>query len=288
MCYHLLCRLDKSKVYVHTHHSVTVGRVAGEWQMSGAKLVWWREPTQRSRRVLVGVAWAGAGATVFRSWGHVLGDETAVAGLRLAGRESRTAEVPRTDARASVEDLIDDVAGQLQGLPVAVAGVCSGAPVAVELARELHRRGVRVEAAAVVSFPPPGHPTGASALRGQCVESRLQRMGVEIDPRVFDIARTAVEADFAVADQYAASPLDPVPCPLIAIRGRSDPSVTASHIGSWRRATEAYFVGMSVEGNHLFSDGRWDDLGLSLERTLDRLADQGARNARVRSGSLAG
>ncbi len=221
---------------------------------------------------LVCFPYAGAGASVFRTWSALLPDTIEVVAVQLPGREDRSREPAPADLRALVRSCAVALRPYLS-MPFAFYGHCAGALLAYEVARVLGTRfgawPVRLLAGAQaaprfgVADVPPGDLAddeflAAVCARGGVPDALLSR------PEFVAFLLPVLRADFALWDRYADEERQPIPCPVTALRGREDRFVDAGHAMEWGGHTSAGCEVREVDGDHYFVNG----MGESTARVL--------------------
>ena len=204
--------------------------------------------------------YAGAGALAYRPWIAPLSPAVSVCPVRLPGRETRINEEPLQSMAALVK-AIDAAITPYLDHPFAFFGHSMGAAIAFELARSLNRHGKTLPAALYVSgarapqfrlnwMPPP--PPDDRELLDQL--RRLDGIPSEVleNPQVMEYALPVLRADTTLFRNYVYAAEPPLPLPIFAYGGRSDPNVTAEHVEAWRNQTTAAFVRREFEGGHFF------------------------------------
>jgi surfactin synthase thioesterase subunit/glycosyltransferase involved in cell wall biosynthesis len=204
--------------------------------------------------------YAGAGALAYRSWIAPLSPAVSVCPVRLPGRETRINEEPLQSMPALVKALEAVITPYLDH-PFAFFGHSMGAPIAFELARSLRRHGKTLPAALYVSgarapqfrlnWTPPPAPDDRELLEQL---RRLDGIPSEVlaDPEVMKYALPVLRADTALFRNYVYTAEPPVPIPIFAYGGRSDPNVSTEQVEAWREQTTAAFVRREFEGGHFF------------------------------------
>jgi medium-chain acyl-[acyl-carrier-protein] hydrolase len=213
---------------------------------------------QAPRVRLICLPHAGAGASVYRSWGAVLPDRIAVCPVQLPGRESRVLETPYQRVEPLVRDLADALADVLAE-PYAMYGHSLGAIVAFELVREARARGSATPVHLFVSgrhapqLPDPHPPMRdlpldrlADALRvfGGTPDSVLA------DPGLMKTIAPLLRADFAVNETYAYAEQQPLDLPLTAFAATADARASTSQVAAWVEQTTKGFRTYVLPGGH--------------------------------------
>jgi surfactin synthase thioesterase subunit len=136
-----------------------------------------------------------------------------------------------------------------------------GAIIAFELTRWLRSEGhplpetLHASAARAPQFrinhqpgPEPDEAAFVAELR------RLQGMPDEVldNPELMRVALPALRADANIYRQYVYEPGDPLPIPIHAYGGTTDPNITREHLERWREQTTREFTLDLFEGGHFY------------------------------------
>jgi medium-chain acyl-[acyl-carrier-protein] hydrolase len=218
-----------------------------------------RRPRPQAALRLVCFPYAGAGASVFRTWPDALPGNVELLAIELPGRESRLKERAFDRLPPLIAALTDAVAPMLQA-PFAVFGHSFGALVGFSFARELRRR----------SFPGPVHlfvsgrrppqlpePPSMHELPDPEFLAGLRRLGgipdaVFHDPEIMQLFLPILRADFT-ANETARTPHEPpLGCPISALGGLTDDRASAGELDAWRVQTTAAFEREIFAGGHFF------------------------------------
>jgi len=209
---------------------------------------------------------AGGSAMSYRDWIQGSTDELEVAAVQPRGHGDRLGESPHTDASAYLDDLVAALIPHLDR-PYALYGHSMGARLGLLLTRML------VAAGAVA--PPLALFVGACA-DGRTPASRpvrddaalldwIRRVGgtpedVLASPELLRLVLPVIRADLEV---LASCPVagTPVPVPIHAFAGASDPIAPAAAMLGWSDESTVEFSLTTVAGGHLF-------LSTSGERVL--------------------
>ena len=156
-----------------------------------------------------------------------------------------------------------------------------GAGIAFELARELRRLGKPLPQALIVSgarapqlragWIAPPHPSDA-----ELVEQMRQLEGIPPDlldhPEALRLALPALRSDVRLYSEYRYSPEPPLPVPIAAYAGSSDPNVAPDQVEAWREQTSAAFHFRVFEGGHFFLQSAQTEFLRELVSDLAALA----------------
>lgn len=239
------------------------------------------KPNPQARLRLFCFHFAGGSASTFRTWPALLAErrpEIEVCAVQPPGRENRLKEKPFSQVSALVDALIAPLRPDLDR-PFALFGHSMGAIVAYELAQALTRLGVPPTHLLVSGRRAPGTveryapihqaPTDDALLRaiqqryGNLPELLLQ------DAELKAIYAPLLRADFTLVESYTPSTLAPLPCPITAFGGASDPIATEAELNAWRTVTQSDFVLHLLSGGHFYLQ---DQSGPLLDRIATILA----------------
>jgi surfactin synthase thioesterase subunit/glycosyltransferase involved in cell wall biosynthesis len=203
---------------------------------------------------------AGGGASAFRGWREQWKGFAEVASVQYPGHENRRGE-PFVDSFSElVYRLKIELRSSLIG-PFLFFGHSMGATVAFELARQLEADEVRRPVGLIVSSAraplyrlnhrPQPEPQPDELL------SQLRRLGglpieAESNPRFLETVLPALTADTRVYRNYVYQEGPPLPIPILAVGGESDPQVDRTHLDSWRHHTSARFGFQQFPGGHFY------------------------------------
>jgi medium-chain acyl-[acyl-carrier-protein] hydrolase len=161
-----------------------------------------------------------------------------------------------------VRALADGLAPALEGR-FAFFGHSFGALVCFELARELRRRGRPLPSHLLVAarHAPqlPNRYTPLTALPDDELLEQLHRrygytrpeIDVELD-ELLQLMLPTVRADVLASERYVHAEEPPLPCPITAFGGLTDPTVTREELTAWRHQTAAGFEVRMLPGGHFF------------------------------------
>ena len=195
--------------------------------------------------------YAGAGASIYRSW-SISGIE--VCGIQLPGREGRITEA----LYRSMDRLVDEAANAISrydDLPRAFYGHSMGALVAYELIARLGGAHLfvsgcssprRVPAQQQLHRLPDAELIAAIASWNGTPEAVLR------EPELMSLMLPVVRADLEIFEQYATSSGTLLQCPITAIAGDSDDRAPAAGMENWRSVTKGPFRLHVIKGGHFF------------------------------------
>jgi medium-chain acyl-[acyl-carrier-protein] hydrolase len=242
-------------------------------------------PNLRARLRLFCFPYAGGGAATYLAWPGLLPEDIEVCCLQLPGRGGRIREQPYTRLRPLAEAIAENLRPHL-GKPFAFFGHSMGALVCFEVARLLRREG----------GPKPLHLFASACRAPQLSDDRpathdlpepqflavLRRyegtpQEVLDNWEIMQLAIPVLRADFEVTQTYAYEDGPPLDCPLTALGGLQDQTVSREQIEAWGRQTTARFVSRMFPGGHFFLNTSGHVLLSIISRDLRRrLSAEGA------------
>ncbi len=202
--------------------------------------------------------YAGAGASIFRSWPDLLPPGVEVCGIQLPGREGRFKEEPYTRLPDLAQTLAEAVVPYTD-VPCAFFGHSMGALVAFALARELRRNERAGPSLLIVSGQrapqrpdpdPPIHDLPDEEFLREIRELDGTPEAVLANEELLQLLMPVLRADFAVCKTYEYVPEDPLDCPITAFGGIHDTEVSREDMAAWSHQTSASHSLRMFPGGH--------------------------------------
>lgn len=207
---------------------------------------------------------AGAGAGAVQRWGAALPRDIEFRPIEYPGRWTRSNE----PLRRSVDSLANEAAealGPLLDRPFVVVGYSFGALVAFEWLRRLAQssapepRAFLACALAAPHLPLRDQPINAlpeTALLRELAR-RYGAAAIEqlVDAEIRAIALPVLRADLTARESYVyrGCPASPtLTCPILALGGDADASVSRDDLDAWRAHTRGRFSARQFRGGHFF------------------------------------
>ncbi|MCB9528835.1 MAG: thioesterase [Myxococcales bacterium] len=208
-------------------------------------------------RRLFCVAHAGAGPLAFAPWRTHLPAEIETHAAALPGHPGGPAGAPLATVEAVVAHLLAGLRPLLDR-PFVLFGASFGGRVAFELARALHREGLRGPARLIVAAtaaPDRPHPLpdGLDAALGGDVAALVGLGFVPSTPGIeaaLPALLPALAADLRALRAHAAVS-SPIAAPITALGFRGDALVDRAALAGWAALTEADFTLRLLDGGHL-------------------------------------
>ncbi len=229
----------------------------GAIQMSHWLSKWTDSSAPRVR--VICFASAGSGSAPYQAWSQSAPSGVEVRAVQLPGRESRRGEHFVTD----FPHFVGEVAAAVQTLsdvPLALWGHSMGAIGAFEVARQLARSVPDQPAHLFIAArSSPGAPY--SPIHQLPDEQLLlfleERYGVipsaiRDDPQLLNYFLPIIRADLRLLSSYQFVDGPPLACPLTAMGGRNDHSVSEMQLNQWGRFTTGCFKLKMFDAGHFF------------------------------------
>ncbi|MBB3228208.1 medium-chain acyl-[acyl-carrier-protein] hydrolase [Luteibacter sp. Sphag1AF] len=223
------------------------------WMTIGA-----RRPDARAR--LFCFPYAGSGASIFRGWQDHLPEDIEVVGVQLPGRENRFNE-PRFNRLIDVIAPLHEMVAEMADKPFYFFGHSIGALIAFELSRALQRYNSPQPFHLVVSgMRAPHIKRGGEPLHLMDDDALLERITdyngtpkeLLQDVELMKFFLPQLRDDFAISETYQYRDGESLTCPVTALGGDADPSVSESDLDAWEMQTRSAFRAIVFEGDHFF------------------------------------
>ncbi len=230
---------------------MTAYRLQDEW-------LGFPDPRPAAEARLFCLPFAGAGASAFREWPSAFGSRVEVVPVHLPGRERRMREPLAIDP-ARIAEAVAEAADR----PYAIFGHSMGARLGFEVVRELRRTGGPLPVRLYPSgINPPHLPTagpfaGLSKLDDEALLAGVVAGGgipeaVVAVPELLSFFLPVLRADLTWVDDYTFTEGPPLPVPVVAFAGETDPVAPPSRMDGWHRHTAAGFTLHTLPGGHFF------------------------------------
>ncbi|MGK4584027.1 thioesterase II family protein [Kitasatospora sp. HPMI-4] len=199
----------------------------------------------------------GVSAGVYLPWSDMLGPAVVVTPVELPGRGRH----PRTRPYERPEPLLAEITRfvcRMRDRPFALYGHGFGALLAYEIAARLEwEHDAVAERLYVSGAGVPRRPAPEQALGRLPDAELLHRLGERgrippgaQDPRRAARVLPALRADLAVLEAYQRDPRHVLHCPVTAVGGVDDRSVTRADLAGWRRCTRRALRVRTFPGGH--------------------------------------
>ncbi len=224
----------------------------------GPWVYWYKRNPQACLRLFC-FPYAGAGASLFRTWAEAL-SSIEVCPVQLPGRENRITQTSFIHWLPLVETLARAL-GPYFDIPFAFFGHSMGALLSFELARQLRARGLVEPIHLFVSgHRAPQLPNTTPRLRHLSkpeLVRELRRLrgtpeAVLQSAELLDLLLPTLRSDFAICERYVYHPELPLDLPISAFAGIEDRLASPDDLAGWREQTRRSFKLRSYPGDHFF------------------------------------
>lgn len=223
---------------------------------------------------------AGGTAPAYQAWGATLPSTMEVRTLQLPGRQERFDEQPFTDVEPLLDALQEAFEAELDGRPYVLFGHSFGGMLAYRLAVAAAWNGLPAPALLAVSSWAPGLGWAAELaqvatlsddqLLARVAQLGLLTEGTALDPATLASIMPAIRADFLAAGSLHEDG-EPVPCPVAAYGGTSDPIVPPEALSVWAEHTADFLGATEFSAGHFHLFDHAAALQHSLERQVRKL-----------------
>lgn len=226
--------------------------------------------------------YAGATASIFRSWQEAVPQAVELQAVQLPGREYRLSESLLTDIAPIVAELAE-IVPPLLDRPFAFFGHSMGALIGFDLARILRERGLPQPELFIAS--------GRNAPRFMWRDAGVQLLpddafiatvreyngtpeALLAEPLMRDLWLPRLRADLTISAMYRYVEQPPLDCPFLVLHGSDDALVSEVGLQGWGAETTGPVRYVRYPGNHFFLHGAEQcvlaDVCLELEKLLAR------------------
>lgn len=238
--------------------------------------------------------YAGATASIFRTWQDSLPGWLEVVAVQLPGRDYRFGEPLLEDAGPIAAELAQEIQPLLDR-PYVFFGHSMGALIAFDLAHELRRRGSRQPELFIAS--------GRNAPKFLWRDAGIQALSDDVfiatvrdyngtpeallnEPSMRDLWLPRLRADLTISATYKYAQPAPLDCPLLVLHGTNDGLISDEGLRGWLTETRGPVRYVCYPGNHFFLHSDEQIVLADVSRELEKIL-AGASGTASR-GQLAG
>lgn len=218
------------------------------------------DDAKRVRMRLFCFHYAGATASIFRSWPAALPEEVELLAVQLPGREYRFSEPLLTDARP-IAIAIAEILPPLLDKPYVFFGHSMGVLIGFDVIRILRARGLREPGLLIAS--------GRNAPQFRWRDAGLERLPDEefvaavrdyngtpeallADESLRELWLPRLRADLTISATYEYVEQRPLGCPIVVLVGEDDGLVSETGLQGWLTRTTGGVRFFRYPGNHFF------------------------------------
>jgi medium-chain acyl-[acyl-carrier-protein] hydrolase len=235
------------------------------------------KPNPQARLRLFCFPYAGAGASIFRTWSNTLPSSIEVCSAQLPGREKRWQEKPLSELSPLIQTLARVLLPYLDK-PFAFFGHSVGALVSFELARQLRRQNSSSplhlfvsgrRAPQISNLAPPIHQLPTIAFIEELRRYNGTPEPVLQSPELMQLLLPVLRADLAIDEVYRYTCEPPLDCSISAFGGLQDKKASYQELEAWRAQTLGKFTLRTYIGDHFFLKPNNDEI---LQAILEDLS----------------
>lgn len=242
--------------------------------MGRKQLIKGLERVSDNKPILFCFPYAGGGASAYKNWPELIGNDVSVCSIQLPGREDRIAENPYT----SMEKLLDDIVSRIcyySQNPIYLFGHSMGAKIASETARILEGRGIRVSGlivSASKTIDCPIEKPLSKLPKEEFVNELVKFNGIPEEllnnQAALDYFIPMLRADFIMDESYGERSEYKLKCPIVAICGSVDKEAQFGNILEWKKYTDKGFYSRVYPGDHFYIKNYEKDVVRNIRRLI--------------------
>jgi len=217
------------------------------------------QPRPNASLQIVCLPSAGAGASMYRHWPALFGEDADVLAVALPGRESRPLEASAKDLSTLARRIVVHLLPVLDR-PYVLFGHSMGALLAYEISRVLPAVGGAAPRLLVLSaVRPPDTPRPAAIIDGTNADlvtslSELGGIPAEVleNEELLTLLLEPLRADLMAVSTFQPLPGPPPTCPVLLIAGADDEYAPLDIVAGWRRMVDGPAPLRVLPGDHFY------------------------------------
>jgi medium-chain acyl-[acyl-carrier-protein] hydrolase len=228
--------------------------------------------------------YAGAGASVYRSWNKLFTPDMNLYAIQAPGRETRFSE----DFVGSIPELASTVAKEILNTtdkPIVLFGHSLGAACAYETARALEHTGRSPELLILSGRQGPGSISKRAPIAHLSDTEFLQHVltykgtpaAVLENEELMELLLPLLRADFSLAEQYKPRPEPLLTCPVLGLGSTQDEWLDHESLERWGDLTLGSFESHWFEGDHFYLNHRTEELVSYVQKRITAQMKTGTR-----------
>jgi surfactin synthase thioesterase subunit len=207
--------------------------------------------------------YAGGGTATYRAWQKAVCEGIEVCPVRLPGREMRIKDKPIEERGMMVHSIVAALIPVL-AQPYVLFGHSMGGLLAYLVACEIRDRRLPLPSHLFVSARPAprivrnvlskpvSRLSDAEFIQELAATVNSSLMGFSAESELLALVLPTLRSDFQLLEGYFYVPREPLPFPITALGGTSDPTVSEADLRPWAECTTATFSLQMLEGDHFF------------------------------------
>jgi surfactin synthase thioesterase subunit len=236
------------------------------------------QPKSQAKLRLYCLPFAGGGASIYHSWGKLLGSDIEVCPIQLPARENRYSET----AYKNVELLAGVLAEKLKmhsHKPFAIYGHSMGALLAFELTRELQRNLAQMPQHLILGAHRAAHlPRNRRELYrlpDSLFIEELSKLGgfpaeVLSSSELMQFLMPTLKSDFELCETYQFKESEPLNCTIHCLAGKHDIEASPAVMSQWNIHTAAETFSHVFDAGHFFIKSHQNELLKKIQMILSK------------------
>lgn len=225
---------------------------------------------------LICFPYAGAGASVYRSWSTLLGPDIEAFAVRPPGRETRFTEDLLTGVSDYAQQASEAIAALPDDRPLVLFGHSLGALAGYETAVRLTQAGQHIAKLVVSGRQDPDSPGKRKHISHLPNAEFAKEMAayngtpaeVLANEELLELLLPMIKADFAMSERYPGRSGTLLSCPVLALASRQDSWLDAHSIEGWKQVTSGTFETGWFEGDHFYLNHHTAELIAFLSKKM--------------------
>lgn len=227
------------------------------------------------------VPYAGAGASLYRSWSPIMPSSIQICPVQMPGREEKLGEQCMTSIDVLVGSLMEALPPYLDR-PYAFFGHSMGAKIVFELCRATLQAGYAPPEFLAVSAcraPHMPEPAPIHNLPEEDFLDGLKRYSADVtflreNAELLEILMPLLRSDFLMDETYVFHGERALPVHVEAFYGTDDTEATLAEVSEWKSYTSESFSLTAVDGGHLFiRDKKIDIINVIISRLRKTISE---------------
>ena len=219
-------------------------------------------PSHLSQQKLFCFPYAGAGASIYRSWGKLLHKNVQGFAIQPPGREARFSEKLLTTLDDYTDQAFNAIAPYCSASGrLILFGHSLGALAAFETAKRLESAGHHVDLLIVSGRQDPATKSKRPPISHLSADAFIQQMAtyngtpaaILENKELIEILLPMIRADFSMSEHYNRLPTaHQLNSPILALGSRQDEWLDQDSLAGWKNVTNGSFETHWFEGDHFY------------------------------------
>ncbi|MGN7471977.1 thioesterase II family protein [Brevibacillus sp. SAFN-007a] len=205
--------------------------------------------------------YAGGSSSIYYKWKQHLHSSIKLIPVELAGRGKRLQHPFYTDFEEAIDDILKNIATEIDDSPYAIFGHSMGGLLTFELVHKINSCKLRLPSLSIISGVKPPHLCSNKIqhnLSDEDLKIELLKLGgtpeeIINNDILFSFFLPVIKADFKLIESYKFEHKDTLlPCRLLILHGTDDQTSTFAQLKEWVEYTSKPCEFALFEGGHFF------------------------------------